>query len=102
MILLSKIEEAKEHKITKEYLEDEISKTMYINDLKERIRQYEEEELEKKQSKKEEVIPEVKKEEKKEENKTTKKKAASRKKPEPKKVTHQTRRTSRYNSKIKK
>ncbi len=98
----NEIEEAKEHKITKEYLEDEISKTMYINDLKERIRQYEEEELEKKQPKKEEVIPEVKKEEKKEENKTTKKKAAPRKKPEPKKVTHQTRRTSRYNSKIKK
>ena len=98
----NEIEEAKEHKITKESLEDEISKTMYINDLKERIRQYEEEELEKKQPKKEEVIPEVKKEEKKEENKTTKKKAAPRKKPEPKKVTHQTRRTSRYNSKIKK
>lgn len=98
----NEIEEAKEHKITKESLEDEISKTMYINDLKERIRQYEEEELEKKQPKKEEVVPEVKKEEKKEEKKTTKKKAAPRKKPEPKKVTHQTRRTSRYNSKIKK
>ena len=100
----NEIEEAKEHKITKESLEDEISKTMYINDLKEKIRQYEEEELEKKQPKKEttkEPKEEIK-EEIKEEKKAPKKKAAPRKKPEPKKETHQTRRTSKYNSKIKK
>ena len=38
------IETSKEQHLTKETLEEEISKTMYINDLKEKIRQFEEDE----------------------------------------------------------
>lgn len=104
------IEESKEQKITKEALEDEISKTMYINDLKEKIKQFEAEELEKeatllnideetntkeieiekindkKTSSKEEIKPKSKK---------TSKKAPAKKKIQ-KKVTHQERRTIKH------
>ncbi len=94
------IEEAKEQHITKEALEDEISKTMYINDLKEKIRQFEAEEQEKEEQilsledikvieekMVEEPVPVPKK-------KTTKK--ATPKKKAPKKVTHQERRTVKH------
>ena len=94
------IEEAKEQHITKEALEDEISKTMYINDLKEKIRQFEAEEQEKEEqilsledikvieeTMVEESAPVPKK-------KTTKK--ATPKKKAPKKVTHQERRTVKH------
>lgn len=94
------IEEAKEQHITKEALEDEISKTMYINDLKEKIRQFEAEEQEKEEqilsledikvieeTMVEESAPVPKK-------KTTKK--ATPKKKVPKKVTHQERRTVKH------
>ena len=104
------IEESKEQKITKEALEDEISKTMYINDLKEKIKQFEAEELEKeatllnideetntkeieiekindkKTSSKDSSLPKSKK---------TSKKAPAKKKV-PKKVTHQERRTIKH------
>lgn len=85
------IEEAKEHHITKEALEDEISKTMYIKDLKEKIRQFEQEELEKEEQ------PEIEVEEVKEEPvpKATTKKATPKPKA-PKKVTHQERRTVKH------
>ncbi len=36
-------EDIEEHKVSKEAIEEEISKTMYINDLKEKIKQYEKE-----------------------------------------------------------
>lgn len=107
------IEESKEQHITKESLEDEISKTMYINDLKEKIRQFEAEELEKEEaiSNTQEikiVKEELPKEEKTKKTSTKKttatktsqtKKKATTKKAAPKKVTHQTRRTSKYQSK---
>lgn len=109
------IEESKEQHITKETLEDEISKTMYINDLKAKIKQFEEEEIEKEKAIfdtqeikaiKEEKTPKkkVSKTEKVEEQiqkaKTSQpKKKAPAKKPTPKKVTHQTRRTSKYQNK---
>lgn len=101
------LEEAKEHNITKETIEDEISKTMYINDLKEKIRQYEEEEgiiQEETPSKeptiKEEVVEKIKEEKEEEPPKKTKKSTTTKKTPpKPKKVTHQSRRTSNYNSK---
>lgn len=94
------IEEAKEQHITKEALEDEISKTMYINDLKEKIRQFEAEEQEKEEQilslEDIKVIEETMVEEpapvpkKKTTKKTTPKKKA------PKKVTHQERRTVKH------
>ena len=89
------LEEAKEHNITKENLEDEISKTMYINDLKERIRQFEETENESTIETKEEpeiVIvndSSIETEKVKKTNSQPKKKA-------PKKVTHQDRRTKKH------
>ena len=109
------IEESKENKITKENLEDEISKTMYIKDLKEKLRQYEEEipteekeetPVEEVKEEKEEITPIT------EENedifsmitepvkKETKKKVVRRK--PARKVTHQTKRTTKYASKVKK
>ena len=116
--IVKSIEESKENKITKENLEDEISKTMYIKDLKEKLQKYElEHQEEKKEEVKEEKIEETiepieeekditsiietvkpKKEEKKEE---VKPKKVVRKKPAPKKVTHQTKRTTKYASKTK-
>lgn len=103
------LEEAKEHHITKETLEDEISKTMYINDLKEKIRQFEEEELEKERAisntQEIKIIPEetIKSNKKETVTKNAKTTAQSKKttkrKSTPKKVTHQTRRTSKYQSK---
>lgn len=94
------IEEAKEQHITKETLEDEISKTMYINDLKEKIKQFEAEEQEKEEqiSNLDELrtIEKTKVEEsKKTPAKKTTKKAAPKKKA-PKKVTHQERRTVKH------
>lgn len=94
------IEEAKEQHITKETLEDEISKTMYINDLKEKIKQFEAEEQEKEEqiSNLDELrtIEKTKVEEsKKTPAKKTTKKAAPKKKV-PKKVTHQERRTVKH------
>lgn len=95
------IEEAKEQKITKEVLEDEISKTMYINDLKEKIRQYEAEEQEKEDTLKTltdiKVITETAVVEAKNKNTETKtaKKAPAKKKAT-KKVTHQERRTIKH------
>ncbi len=117
--IVQSIEESKENKITKENLEDEISKTMYIKDLKEKLQKYELEHEEEKKAAKEEIAPVV--EEKIEElivplakkknitniidntkpNKETKPKKVVRKKPAPKKVTHQTKRTTKYASKAK-
>ncbi len=116
--IVKSIEESKENKITKENLEDEISKTMYIKDLKEKLQKYElEHQEDKKEEVKEEKVEETiapleeekditsiietvkpKKEEKKEE---VKPKKVVRKKPAPKKVTHQTKRTTKYASKTK-
>ncbi len=104
------LEEAKEHHITKETLEDEISKTMYINDLKEKIRQFEEEELEKERAisntQEIKIIPEEKVKSKKKEtvvkntkSTTAQTKKTTKKSSTPKKVTHQTRRTSKYQNK---
>ena len=84
----AEIENNKENNITKEDLEDEISKTMYIKDLKEKIRQQEEAE--------EEKVLEEQQEAKKEE-KTTKPKTAARKRTV--KSTHATRRATRYKKK---
>ncbi|MGN1372286.1 MAG: DUF5305 family protein [Candidatus Coprovivens sp.] len=104
------IEESKEQKITKEALEDEISKTMYINDLKEKIKQFEAEELEKEATllniDEETNIKEIEiekindkkttsKEEIKQKSKKTTKKAPAKKKIQ-KKVTHQERRTIKH------
>ena len=84
----AEIENNKENNITKEDLEDEISKTMYIKDLKEKIKQQEEAE--------EEKVLEEQQEAKKVE-KTTKPKATARKRTV--KSTHATRRTTRYKKK---
>ena len=95
------IEDAKEQHITKEALEDEISKTMYINDLKEKIRQFEAEEQEKEEQilslEDIKVIEETMVEEPAPvpAKKTTTKKSTPKKKA-PKKVTHQERRTVKH------
>lgn len=93
------IEDAKEQHITKEALEDEISKTMYINDLKEKIRQFEAEEQEKEEQilslEDIKAIEETMVEEPVPAKKTTTKKSTSKKKA-PKKVTHQERRTVKH------
>lgn len=88
------IEEAKEQHITKEVLEDEISKTMYIKDLKEKIKQFEQEELEKEEILNTgtlNIVGEIKLAEEK-----PKAKKAPAKKKAPKKVTHQERRTTKH------
>lgn len=95
------IEDAKEQHITKETLEDEISKTMYIKDLKEKIRQFEAEEQEKEAQilslEDIKVIEETMVEEPASvpTKKTATKKTAPKKKV-PKKVTHQERRTIKH------
>lgn len=54
------IEESKEANLTTENLEDEISKTMYIKDLKEKIKQFEEEEARKlEEEKKKPLLSEI-------------------------------------------
>lgn len=88
------IEEAKEQHITKEVLEDEISKTMYIKDLKEKIKQFEQEELEKEEILNTGTLDIVEKIKLAEEK--TKAKKAPAKKKAPKKVTHQERRTTKH------
>lgn len=112
--ILENLESSKEAKVTKEALEDEISKTMYIKDLKEKIRKFEEDEVSLAVSDLEEIKQDVnvrpKKTEKKEEKvkKVTKKipskaKAKTTKKKEvTAKNTHQSRRATKYNSKTKK
>lgn len=94
------LEDSKDKKITKENLEGEISKTMYIKDLKEKMQQYELEleNLETSEEPKQEEVQEEVVEEKKEEKK---KKTTPKKKPAPKKVTHQTKRASKYAAKTK-
>lgn len=85
----NEIENNKEINITKEDLEEEISKTMYIKNLKEKMKELEEAEEEK-------VLEEQ------EEAKEEEKKAAPKKETVKKKVpknTHATRRTSRYKKK---
>lgn len=93
------IETSKEQHLTKESLEEEISKTMYINDLKEKIRQFEEDEKKLEETVELLVEPKVEKEEKKKETPTKEKTTKTTKKApaKPKKVTHQSRRTSNYN-----
>mgnify|MGYP002620084881 CR=1 FL=1 len=107
--IIQSIEESKENKVTKENLEDEMSKTQYIKDLKERVKEYEATHKVEKEEPKVEDIPlqEIKEEknisdileQKKEEQP---KKKVVRKKPVPKKVTHQTKRTTKYASRTKK
>lgn len=89
------IETSKEQHLTKETLEEEISKTMYINDLKEKIRQFEEDEKKLEETVEEVVTP--KEEPKEEKKKETTPKAPKKTPAKPKKVTHQRRRTSNYN-----
>ncbi len=112
--------EENNHKVTKEELEDEISKTTYLKDLKEKIAQYEQDnnkEIEveelpilevpkpikketpvEKQPKEPSVAKETKEKKKTDSKKTTSKKTTN-KKPAPKKKTHQEKRTAKYNSK---
>ena len=88
----TEIENNKENNITKEDLEDEISKTMYIKNLKEKMEEYEAEQ----EAKVLEEQQEAKEEEKEEPKKATKKAPAKRRVP---KSTHATRRTSKYKNK---
>lgn len=88
----TEIENNKENNITKEDLEDEISKTMYIKNLKEKMEEYEAEQ----EAKVLEEQQEAKEEEKEEPKKVTKKAPAKRRVP---KSTHATRRTSKYKNK---
>lgn len=103
------LEESKDQHITKEALEDEISKTMYINDLKEKIRQFEESEQEQEESieKKEkdenklklenlEVVGETSLKESTSIEKKKETKVSSPKKKVQKRVTHQERRTVKH------
>ena len=87
----TEIENNKENNITKEDLEDEISKTMYIQNLKEKMEEYEAEQEQK-------VLEEqnMAKEEE-EEKEETPKKATTRKRVP--KSTHATRRASKYKKK---
>lgn len=108
------IEHNVEEKVTTKALEEEISKTMYIQDLKEKIKQFEAEEEEKerimnkqkelpKEEKESSTIEEKIVEEPKKEKapkKTSKKKPAP-KNPAPKKNTHASRRASKYTSRKK-
>lgn len=115
-----KIEDSKENNITSNVLEEEISKTMYIKDLKEKIKQFEAEEEEKDQVIREQQL-EAKKEttktnnvkpketkENKKASSTSEKKASKKEKTIPtrkpkvsKKVTHSTRRATKYSKKTK-
>ena len=87
----TEIENNKENNITKEDLEDEISKTMYIKNLKEKMEEYEAEQEEK-------VLEEqlIAKEEEEKEPKKVAKKTVKKRVP---KSTHATRRTSKYKKK---
>lgn len=98
-------EDIETHKVSKEAIEEEISKTMYINDLKEKIKQYEEEHGEKKKS----VTPIIKTSKKEEPKKkevvikkketTPKKEVVLKKVPKPqpkKKDNHSSRRATKY------
>ena len=95
------LNDAKDKNITKENLEGEISKTMYIKDLKEKMQQYELEleNLEEKDEEIKEPTTEDRKEKPVAEEK--KKKSTPKKKPAPKKVTHQSKRASKYAAKTK-
>lgn len=112
--ILEDLETSKEAKVTKEALEDEISKTMYIKDLKEKIKKFEEDEVSEavaglgKIKPKESNVPKESSEPKENTKKVTKK-APSEKKPKTtkkkevvKKDTHQSRRATKYNVKSKK
>jgi len=87
----AEIENNKENNITKEDLEDEISKTMYIKDLKEKIKQQEEAAEEKVLEEQQEAKKEEKAQEKETKPKTTRKRTV--------KSTHAARRTTKYKKK---
>ncbi len=101
----AEIENSKENNITTETLDDEISKTMYIKDLKEKMKEYEEEneekvleeQLEAQMQELNAVKEDIPIEEPKEE-KTKTKKATTRKK-RVVKSTHAARRASKYKKK---
>lgn len=104
-------EDIEEHKVSKEAIEEEMSKTMYINDLKEKIRQYESEAGELVIDQKPKTIKEItekarqeaeaKTKEAERSSKTSKTTKASKnsKKAAPKKNTHSSRRATNYNKK---
>lgn len=91
-------EDIEEHQVSKEAIEEEMTKTMYINDLKEKIRQYESEAGELVIEQKPKSIKELTEKARKEAE-TAKKASSTSKKTTQKKNTHSSRRATKYTKK---